>query len=298
MSANNAADDGGTDSQTTDVDDRDATVADQLGMNIGQNDRSIAELETLLTQGDAEIPPLVSSVLQSLLETIDGLQERIAELETKTDETREIARTAVGDAAATDSRLDELETDHEKTRDIAKSAIAKAEQQTVDEEQQEDVETLPKGVEPSSSPLDFFANCRQTKIKEAFVEQSNRINTYRAIAVVKRWPEFATQRSDGSGVFFTREDLATALTAELGTKPHRQTVSRVWDQLKSLGSEDVVEKRRQVGRSQEPKTLLSMDQATADGLLEKRYVGLDLLKGAGAKARRGGVTPVVTGDTT
>ena len=152
------------------------------------------------------------------------------------------------------------------------------------------------GVEPSSSPLDFFANCRQSKVKQAFVEESNRQNTYRAIAVAKRWPEFATRRTDGSGVFLTKDDVRTALTAELGKQPHRQTVARVWDKLLELGGSDVVEKRRTVGRNQATKQILTMDKDTAEGLLEKRYIGLDLLEATTDKAQTGGVTPVVTGN--
>ncbi len=49
--------------------------------------------------------------------------------------------------------------------------------------------------------------------------------------VAKRWPEFATERTDGSGVFFTKDDVETALTAELGKEPHRQTVKWVWEKL-------------------------------------------------------------------
>ncbi|WP_280663813.1 hypothetical protein [Haloarcula amylovorans] len=38
-----------------------------------------------------------------------------------------------------------------------------------------------------------------------------------------------------------------------------------------------------------------MDKDTAEGLLDQRYVGLDLLDGSEDKATTGGVTPVVTG---
>jgi hypothetical protein len=145
--------------------------------------------------------------------------------------------------------------------------------------------------------LDFFANCRQSKLKTMFVEQSNRQNTYRAIVVAKRWPEFATKRSDGSGVFLTKEAMTTALTAHLGRTPHRQTVSRVWEKLLELGGRDCTRKTRQVGRTQEPTEILTMDIDTAEGLLEKRYVGLDLLEMSDRKTTTGGVTPVVTGAT-
>ena len=126
-----------------------------------------------------------------------------------------------------------------------------------------------------------------------FVERTNRQNTYRAISIAKRWPEFATKRTDGSGVFMTKADLQTALTAELGKEPHRQTIKRVWETLVEIGGDDIVEKTRQVGRDQTKTELLAMDMATAESLLEKRYVGLDLLEHSDHKATTGGVTPVV-----
>jgi hypothetical protein len=96
----------------------------------------------------------------------------------------------------------------------------------------------------------------------------------------------------------TKDDLTTALTAHLGRTPHRQTVSRVWAKLRELGGRDLHEKTRQVGRKQESMEILTMDMDTAEGLLEKRYVGLDLLETSDRKATTGGVTPVVTGATT
>jgi hypothetical protein len=126
-----------------------------------------------------------------------------------------------------------------------------------------------------------------------FVERSNRQNTYRAISIAKRWPEFATKRTDGSGVFMTKADMTTALTAELGKEPHRQTVKRVWEKLIEIGGDDIVEKTRQVGRDQTKTEILAMDIETAEGLLEQRYVGLDLLEDSDRKATTGGVTPVV-----
>jgi hypothetical protein len=96
----------------------------------------------------------------------------------------------------------------------------------------------------------------------------------------------------------TKDDLRTALTAELGATPHRQTVARVWDKLVELGGNDITEKRRQVGRSQTKTEILTLDIDTAEGLLEKRYLGLDLLEGTTEKTQTGGVTPVVTGKPT
>jgi len=89
----------------------------------------------------------------------------------------------------------------EATHTIAKSVITKAQQIEADTDHQEDAEQLPDGVEHSSSPLDVFASCRQSKVKTMFLERSNRQNTYCAISIAKRWPEFATKRTDGSGVF-------------------------------------------------------------------------------------------------
>ncbi|EMA12509.1 hypothetical protein [Haloarcula marismortui] len=271
----------------------DAAVAAHLDMDIPQTNHSTEDLQTLLEQIQDNIPPLVSSVLQTLIQTIETLQNRIDDLETKLEQTHDIATTASGKAETNASDIDDLEADHEKTHEIATSAVAKVNQ--LDADQQEDAETLPDGVEPSSSPLDFFANCRQTKVKQAFVEETNQQNTYRAIAVAKRWPEFAIKRTDGSGVFMTKDDIQTALTAELGKQPHRQTVARVWDKLLELGGSDVLEKRRTVGRNQATKQILTMDKDTAEGLLEKRYIGLDLLETTSDKAQTGGVTPVVTG---
>ncbi len=76
-------------------------------------------------------------------------------------------------ASETLHRLEHTAGDRQRRRQLAT-----AEQASADPDQQEDAETLPEGLEPSSSPLDFFANCRETKRKELFVERSNRQNTY------------------------------------------------------------------------------------------------------------------------
>ncbi|RLM88439.1 hypothetical protein [Haloarcula sp. Atlit-7R] len=285
-------DDSGTDSTATDQ-----ALADELGMDIREDGADIDALQSLVSDLGDEVAPLVSSVLETLVKTIGDLHERVVELEADLEQTHEVATTAVGDAATNDQRLDDLETQQETTRDVAKSAIAKAQQLEADADQQEDAEQLPEGIEPSSSPLDFFANCRQSKVKTMFVERSNRQNTYRAISIAKRWPEFATTRTDGSGVFMTKADLQTALTAELGNEPHRQTIKRVWETLADIGGDDIVEKTRQVGRAQTQTEILAMDMETADGLLEKRYIGLDLLENSDHKAATGGVTPVVVEST-
>jgi len=281
--------------QTTDSPDkRDVALANELGLDIGQD--TSKDIEDLLsTLSDRDTDPILLTLLERLLEENTRLQARLDDLEAKQERTHDVATTASAKAETTAAHLDDLKAEHERTHDVAKSAIAKAHQLEADPDQQEDAEALPQGVEPSSSPLDFFANCRQSKLKTMFVEESNRQNTYRAIAVAKRWPEFATKRTDGSGVFMTKDDMTTALTAHLGRTPHRQTVARVWEKLLELGGSDLIEKTRQVGRTQEPTQIMKMKRDTAEGLLEKRYVGLDLLDGTDLNTTTGGVTPVVTG---
>jgi len=280
--------------ETDTPDKRDRALANELGLNIGQD--TPEDTEALLsTLADRDTDPILLTLLERLLEENTQLQTRLDELESQQDRTHDVATTASAKAETNAAHLDDLEAQHERTHDVAKSAIAKAHQLEADPDQQEDAEALPHGVDPSSSPLDFFANCRQSKLKTMFVEQSNRQNTYRAIAVAKRWPEFATKRNDRSGVFMTKDDMTTALTAHLGRTPHRQTVARVWEKLLELGGSDLIEKTRQVGRTQEPTQIIKMKRDTAEGLLEKRYVGLDLLDGTDRKTTTGGVTPVVTG---
>ncbi|WP_324666112.1 hypothetical protein [Haloarcula sediminis] len=277
-------------------DERDVALANELGLDIGQETpEDIEDLLSALAGRDTD--PVLLTLFKRLLNENARLQTRLDELEAKLERTHDIATTASAKAETNAADLDDLEDKHERTHDVAKSASAKAHQLEADADHQEDAEALPHGVEPSSSPLDFFANCRQSKLKEMFVEQSNRQNTYRAIAVAKRWPEFATKRTDGSGVFITKDDITTALTAHLGRTPHRQTVARVWEKLNELGGRDCTHKTRQVGRTQEPTEILTMDRDTAEGLLEKRYIGLDLLETSDRKAITGGVTPVVTGAT-
>jgi len=260
MPRNTNPHDDGTDDTATDK-----ALADHLDIDIGQDGTDTDELQTLINDLNGDVSPLVSSVLETLVATIDDLQARVDDLEADLEQTHDVATTAVGTAAENESRLDDVEAQQETTHDVAKSAIAKAQQLEAGANHQEDAEQLPEGIEPSSSPLDFFANCRQSKVKTMFVERSNRQNTYRAIAIAKRWPEFATKRTDGSGVFMTKADLQTALTAELGKEPHRQTIKRVWETLVELGGDDVVEKTRQVGRDQTKTEILAMDTDTARG---------------------------------
>ncbi|TYL35853.1 hypothetical protein CV102_25540, partial [Natronococcus pandeyae] len=110
--------------------------------------------------------------------------------------------------------------------------------------------------------------------------------------VAKRWEEFATKRTTGDGVFFTRDDVRQALTAIMGEQPHGTTITRVWEAMVELGGSGLEERTRQVSPKQPVKEILSMDLETATGLLEDRYCHLDLLEEGVASA--GGVTPVVT----
>lgn len=187
-----------------------------------------------------------------------------------------------------------------EAKEIARSASAKDCQVEADLRERDDDSTddeaahpsqLPGDVEPSTSPLDFFANCRQYKVKQRFVDDQNKQNTYRAILVATRWEEFATRRTDGSGIFFDRDDVRTALTAIMGEQPHGTTLNRVWTALKDLGSNDLEAKTRQISATQNPTQILTMDIETAEGLLEDRYCHLDLLDDGSVT---GGVTPVVT----
>ena len=289
--------DDGTDNHPTA--DSDAALAEHLDFDLDGGIESQEELVALVGQlTERNVDPLVATLLESLVEMTGRLQARIADLEADQEQTHDIAKTAVGKAATNETDIDELNEREDKTRDIAKSAIAKAQQLEADPDQQEDAEHLPAGTEASSSPLDFFANVRQSTVKELFVEQANKSNTYRAIQVAKRWPEFATKRHDGSGVFLRKDDVTDALTAELGSKPHRQTVHRVWDKLRELGGRDLRVKTRQVGTGDSKTEILTMEMETAQRLNEQRYVGLDLLCDGIADGTMGGVTPVVTGDPT
>lgn len=286
----------------------DATVAESLGFSTAARTASeqSSSQDNRDSLCDAEDE---SQLLQALVEQHRQLASRVSDLERENQRLREkVAAKAetlneqeetIKNLAATTNelreKLNEVDEKTETARDVAKSASAKAHQLETDSDQQEDAEQLPHGVEPSSSPLDFFANCRQRKVKRVFVEEGQKTNTYRAIRVMKWWDRFGTVRSDGSGVFFDRDAVTQCLTALLNNQPHPQTVSRVWEKIRELGGEDVVEKSRQVGRSQDKKKILAMDIETAEGLLEQRYIGLDLIDGAVSKASSGGVTPVVTG---
>jgi len=268
---------------------------DPEAFDLDDEQPDIDTLRSVVADLDDSGSPLIAAVFDTLLDTIGGLQDRVDELEAQQESTHDIATTAVGNAATNETQLDELDRRAKKNRQIARTAVGKAEQAAADPDQQEDPERLPGDVEPSSSPLDFFANCEAETVKEVFVEQSNRTNTYRAVAVAKRWQEFGTISNAGGLVAFERDGVKGALTAELGKKPHRQTVSRVWNKLLDLGGTDLELRERSISNKQEQKELLVMDTETAEGLLEGRYAGLDLLNGADEKTIAGGVTPVVTG---
>lgn len=235
-----------------------------------------ASVNTMLNQlRDREADPLVIELLETLRKENKRLRERVDVLEENQETTHDIATTAVAKAETNKSRVDTLETEEDETREIAKSAVAKASQVEADisSDQQEKIEDLPQGVEPSTSPLDFFANCRAQKLRKTFVEQGNKTNTYRAICVAKRWPEFGRQTTAKGGqdiVSFNRDDLKDALTAHLGERPHRQTVTRVWRRLRDdLGGDDIEEGERNDASG--TTKVLRMDLETAEGLLDSRY---------------------------
>ena len=239
-------------------------------------------------------------MLQKQAKTIEQLESRLEDVEQQQSRAKRNRQEIASQANELDEKVDEVKETADEAKEIAKTASSTAEQAKSIAEtgetafEREDAETLPGGVEPSSSPLDFFANCRQYKVKQRFVDEQNKQNTWRAIAVAKRWEEFATKRSDGSGVFFTRDDLREGLTAILGKRPHAQTLKRVWTSLNEIGSTDVQLKRRRVGPKQDPKEILTMDIETAEGFLETRYHHLDLLEEGTVS---GGITPVVTDNT-
>ena len=271
-------------------------VATTLGFDENiQDDITDSEIK----DGTPEVPSREQMwcVIQKQAKTIEKLEARLEEVEQEQNRAQRNRQEIASRANELNEKADDIEETADEAKEIAKSASSTAEQaksivktgETAFE--REDAEELPGGVEPSSSPLDFFANCRQYNVKQRFVDEQNKQNTWRAIAVAKRWDEFATKRTDGSGVFFTRDDVRDALTAILGKRPHAQTLKRVWTSLNEIGSTDVQLKKRHVGPKQDPKEILTMDRETAERLLEARYHHLDLLE-EGTVSR--GITPVVT----
>jgi polyhydroxyalkanoate synthesis regulator phasin len=262
-----------------------------LQEDVATKDTRLEALQERVDDLEAQVSTTADE-LATTDEQIEALQEHVADLEHQHADTHDVATTAVAKAQTNEHDIEGLDDDHAKTRDIARSAIAKAEQLAADEDTQEDAETLPDGVDPSVSPLDFFANCRQSKIRKVFVEDSNKKNTYRTIRVAQLWDEFAHEAYGSDDIEWTRDDIEQALTAHLGEKPHRMTVSRVWDTLDELGSSTVREIAPQ--HSSREMKVLRMDREAAEKLQERRYVGLDLLSGTDGTAATGGVTPVVT----
>jgi vacuolar-type H+-ATPase subunit I/STV1 len=255
----------------------DDDVADALGFGPGTADDDLPSREELW------------SVVQQQQREISQLRERVDDLEDRADKAEE-------------SRADlhgithDAKEDASEAREIAKSASAQANQLKAEvrddgDDQDGAANALPGGVDPASSPLDFFSNCRQHKVQRYFTEKRNKKNSYRAIAAAKRWEEFATRRQNGA-VVWTRDDLKDALTAILSERPHDTTVTRVWRKMRDLGGDDLEEKRRQISNKQEPKDVLKMDRDAAERLLDVRYLEFDLLE----TAEESGVTPVVTGE--
>jgi hypothetical protein len=261
---------------TTDGDDAQSTTIQMLTNELRTLRSRIEDLET------------ENEVLERRVET---QSDRIEELEERIDKDDQVRADLAQNA-------NEATSVAEEAKEIACSASAKVSQiEAINDESESDETTqLPGDVEPSTSPLDFFANCRPYKVKKRFVDERNEQNTYRALLVAKRWDEFATKRTTGDGVFFTRGDVRTALTAIMGEQPHGTTITRVWNSMVELGGGDLEERTRQVSPKQPAKQILAMDLEIATGLLEDRYCHLDLLEEGTASA--GGVTPVVTQPTT
>jgi regulator of replication initiation timing len=266
----------------------------------------------MITEHTTDSDDAQSTTIQTLANELEGLRTKVESLETENETLKHQVETQSERIHELEERIDkndqtrkdlvknttQAKSEAEQAKEIARSASAKAcqveailEEDTVGNGS-EGTSQLPGDVEPSTSPLDFFANCRQYKVKQRFVDERNEQNTYRALLVATRWEEFATKRTTGDGVFFTRDDVRQALTAIMGEQPHGTTITRVWGSMKELGGSDLEERTRQVSPKQPAKQILAMDLETATGLLENRYCHLDLLEESAASA--GGVTPVVT----
>ncbi|MFC4990585.1 methyl-accepting chemotaxis protein [Saliphagus infecundisoli] len=250
---------------------------------------------------DDELPSRAEmwELLQQQGRTINRLEARVDELQheqTRAERNRKEIASRLNDV---DDSIEEADDTLEQTKEIAKAANANANQAKSIAEtggtaaEREDSEDLPGSVEPSSSPLDFLANCRQHRVKTHLVDRGTpRKNRFRALLLMKRWDEFATKRTNGSGIFWTRDNVKEALTAILGKRPHAQTLKRVWKEMVGLGSSDVDVIDRRVSATQDSKEIIAMDRETAEGLLDTRYHHLELLTVDGKVSD--GVTPVVT----
>ncbi len=226
------------------------------------------------------------------------LEERFDELQQEQNRAQRTRKEIAANVNDLSNDVDDIEETVAETQEMVQSANAIAQQaKSVAETgqtamDQEDVEKLPGGVEPSSSPLDFLANCRELRVKKHLVDQGTpRRNRFRGLKVMKRWDEFATIRTTGDGLFWTKDDVERALTAILGEDPHGTTVKRVWEEMKALGSDDVDVTDRQISPQQPKKEIIAMDRETAEGLFDARYHHLELLDPDGKLT--GGVTPVV-----
>ena len=276
------------------VDDQavsDDAFAEMMGFELDANEQksaqTISDDDSLPTREELWV------IVKQQAKQLDQQQTHINQLTDRVDELEDDQERATQSRQDLAKNTTNAKDDAEKAREIAKSASATANQLKADLDDNDDKTATPPEVEESTSPLDFFANCTQYKVKQMFSEK-NKKNAFRAIVVAKRWDEFATRRADGSGVFWTRTDLKEALTAIEGEKPHGTTVTRVWEKLVELGGHDVTEATRQVSRRQEKKEIIAMDLDAAERLLESRYVGLDLVETTDEKTITGGVTPVVT----
>lgn len=260
--------------------------------------------DTTSSQSGADSQDL-NAVLQQLTELvarqqkeIERLEERVDDLEKRTDEQKRWRKEITEVANRAQSEATEAKDTAEKGKEIARCAsgkVATLEKEMEDGSDEPEGGTTTGGAEPSSSPLDFLANCRDTRVKELLVEKHNNKRKYRAIQVAKRWEEFAKVRDGRRGkvVIWLREDVEDALTAVMGEKPHPQIVTRVWDTLQAIGGEDLVEARRKISNKQEAHQILRMNLPDAKSLCENRYHQYDLLEDE-LRGHAGGVTPVVT----
>jgi hypothetical protein len=220
---------------------------------------------------------------------LEGLENRVDDVEAEQQKDTENRK----DLAQNTNEAVDTATE---AKEIAKSASAVANQakSMVEEDDETDKTPTPEGVKPASSPLDFFANCREAKLKERLVERYNQKNDFRAVLVAKQWTDFAI-KTRGETIAWTRDCLRTALTAVMGEKPHGTTVSRVWDSLTELGGDDVIVKRKKISNKQDAEQIIKMHRGTAEQLLDQRYHQFDLLDDT--LDVQSGVTPVVTGET-
>lgn len=296
------------DEETPDED----SVADALGFDdVDNSDRSTDSTTEIPNEipADADLRTIVGQLANELEQVKqdlaaerrdkEQLQERVDELQQEQNCAERNRKEIASRLNDVNESIDEADETADEAKEMAKAANANAQQAKSIAEtgetaaDREDPEELPGGVEPSSSPLDFLANCRDYRVKKHLVDQGTpRKNRYRALTVAKRWEEFATKRNDGSGIFWTRDNVQEALTAVLGERPHAQTLKRVWGELEAIGSSDVDATRRRISNDQDAKEIIAMDMETAEGLLEARYHHLELLDADGQVS--GGVTPVVT----